>query len=138
MNGPISWHFVMLSIPLLLAGCTPIAPRTAWDASKAGKKPDSWKCFEGKGAYQSQVGSYCYADGGECERERESFAEKNPSTVSSLGMCGLETKAFCYQAVYAKDVSLQCAKTSEECERHADGKTLQGGGISSVSTCSAM
>ncbi len=128
----------MLSVPLLLAGCGAIAPRTAWDASKAGKKPDSWKCFEGKGAYQNYVSSYCYADGGECERERQSFGEGNPSTLSNLGMCGLETKVFCYQAAYAKEVVLQCAKTSEDCERHADGKTMQGGGISSVSTCSAM
>jgi hypothetical protein len=121
-----------------LLGCVQ-ADRVPFDPSKVGTKPESWKCFEAKLPMYSRPLSYCYGDGGECTEARSKFEAENPD-ASSVGMCGLETKAFCFQEINsAGDALRSCAKTIDECDVQAKGKANRAAPwVKHVSQCQGL
>ena len=125
-----------LALASVLVGCAHQVDRVAFDPSKAGKKPDSWKCFETKLPFERTPRSYCYGDGGECEASRSTFQASHPE-AASVGMCGLETKAFCFQ--WGEALERHCAKAKEECELQSKGKADNAPlWVKTVSSCSEL
>lgn len=115
------------------------ADRVPFDPAKVGKKPDAWKCYEAKIPNETGVRSYCFADGGECEESRSKFQASYPE-AARVSMCGLESKAFCFQWAHTPDSALRdCAKTNEECELQAKSKASNAPlYVKAVSSCAAL
>lgn len=128
-----------LFLASVLVACAHEVQRVPFDPSRAGKKPDSWKCFEAKLPLEQSPRSYCYADGSECEDARAKFSSSNPN-ASSVGLCGLETKAFCFDWYSSPETPTRdCAKTSEECELQSKSKADHAPlWIKGVTSCAAM
>jgi hypothetical protein len=127
------------AVTSLVVACAHEAQRVAYDPSKVGKKPDSWKCFEAKIPNEKTTRSYCFDDGGECEESRAKFEADNRE-APRVGLCGLETKAYCFEAFSSPEAALRyCAKTNEECEMQALIKANHADlWIKSVSSCAAL